>query len=126
MRDSSKLDLLSKQIIGAAIEVHKEIGPGHLEAAYEEALAYEFSLRDIIYERQKEIPVYYKKRLVSRARLDFLIDNEIVLELKAVEMLLPVHRAQILSYMKAGKIKKGLLINFNVALLHHGVQRFIC
>ncbi|HQI87205.1 MAG TPA: GxxExxY protein [Anaerolineae bacterium] len=115
------INQLSYNIIGAAIEVHRELGPGLLESAYEECLCHELGLRGLPYERQKPLPVVYKGvHLDAGYRLDILVDNRIVLELKAVEALLPIHEAQLLTYLKLGGWQVGLLINFNVEVLKEG------
>jgi GxxExxY protein len=117
---------LSNQIIGAAIEVHKRLGPGLLEAAYEECLAYEMALRNIPFERQKSIDVIYKDtRLDCGFRLDFLVGNQIVVELKAVDQLAPIHEAQVLTYLRLSGHRLGLLFNFNEVLLKKGIKRFV-
>jgi GxxExxY protein len=122
----SAINNLSSAIIGAAIEVHRALGPGLLESAYEECLAQEFFLRDIPFERQKPLPVYYKgTRLDCGYRLDFLIAESVVVEVKAINELLPLHQAQLLSYMKLGRWPVGLLINFHVRLLKAGVRRVV-
>jgi GxxExxY protein len=116
---------ITGQIIGAAIEVHKFLGPGLLESAYEACLVYELAQRKVKVERQKPLPVVYKNvKLDTGYRIDLLVENEVLVELKAVEFLLPVHEAQILSYMKLSECKLGLLINFNVKLLKQGIKRF--
>jgi GxxExxY protein len=117
---------LTRQIIGAAIEVHKLLGPGLLESAYEECLAREIVLRKIDFERQKPAPVVYKDvKLECGYRMDFLIDGKVVVELKAVEALAPVHEAIVLTYLRLSGCKLGLLINFNVPALKEGIRRFI-
>jgi GxxExxY protein len=117
---------LSSAIISAAIEVHRALGPGLLESAYEQCLAQELSLRNIAFERQKPLPVYYKgTQLDCGYRLDLLIDGTIVVEVKAIEALLPIHHAQLLSYLKLGGWKLGLLINFHVPLLRDGIKRVV-
>jgi GxxExxY protein len=117
---------LTRDIIGAAIEVHKLLGPGLLESAYEECLACEFVLRGITFERQKPAPVVYKDvKLECGYRMDFLIDGRVVVELKAVEALAPVHEAIVLTYLRLSGCTLGLLINFNVSLLKEGIRRFI-
>ena len=117
---------LTHDIIGAAIEVHKLLGPGLLESAYEECLAREFVLRGITFERQKAAPVVYKDvKLECGYRMDFLVEGRIVVELKAVEALAPVHEAIVLTYLRISGCKLGLLINFNVPVLKEGVRRFI-
>jgi len=125
MEPSKGIDTLVRRILAAAVEVHKHLGPGYLESAYEEALAIELSLQKIPFVRQVAVPVQYKNHLVGQGRLDFLINNELVVELKAVDALLPIHKAQVLSYLKATQHRLGLLINFNVPVLMRGVQRVI-
>jgi GxxExxY protein len=121
-----KVNELSRLIIGAAIEVHRAIGPGLLESGYEECMARELPLRKIRFERQKFLPLPYKgTRLDYGLRLDFLISEVIVLELKAGEQLLPVHEAQVLSYLKLGGWSLELLINFCVPVRRNGVKRLI-
>ncbi|HXP59820.1 MAG TPA: GxxExxY protein [Dongiaceae bacterium] len=117
---------LTREIIGAAIEVHRELGPGKPEGAYETALACELLLRDIPHRKQKPVPVVYKGiKLECGYRIDVLVDNAVVLELKAVEAIAPVHRAQTLTYLRIGGWKVALLLNFNVALLKEGIERFV-
>jgi GxxExxY protein len=121
-----KEDVLSKAIIGAAIEVHRQLGPGLLESAYEECLAHEFSLCNILFERQKPVPVTYKTvRLDCGFRLDFLVDSLVVVELKAVDKLAPIHQAQMLTYLKLTECRLGLLLNFNVTMLRDGIKRVV-
>ena len=115
---------LTGQIIGAAIEVHREIGPGLLESAYQMCLAREFSLRDLRYERERPLPLEYKGVQVDCGyRLDFLVDGKVVVELKAVDAIHKVHEAQLLTYLKLTHCKVGLLINFNVPVLKNGIKR---
>jgi len=115
---------LSKLIIGAAIEVHRQLGPGLLESAYEECLAYELSLRQIPSERQKLVPVVYKGiQLDCGFRLDFLVGGMVVVELKAVDQLAPIHDAQVITYLKLTGCKLGLLLNFNELRLREGIKR---
>ena len=117
---------LSGQIIGAAIEVHRNLGPGLLESAYEECLAYELRQKKLSYERQKELPIVYKNlKLEYGYKLDLLVENSIIVEIKSVEKIAPVHTAQILTYMRLANIKIGLLINFNVTVLKNGIKRFV-
>lgn len=117
-------DELTLKIIGAAITVHRELGPGLLESTYEMCLMYELKLRGLVAERQKELPVSYKGVNIDCGyRLDIVVENEVILELKSVDDLLPVHSAQLLTYMKLSGIHKGLLINFNEKVLHHGIKR---
>jgi GxxExxY protein len=117
-------DSLSNAIIGAAIEVHKQLGPGLLESAYEVCLAHEFTLRQIPFERQKPLPVIYKSvNLDVGYRLDLLVDGLVVVELKVVESFAPIHEAQMITYLKLTNCKLGLLLNFNVRLMKNGIKR---
>ncbi|NOT02092.1 MAG: GxxExxY protein [Phycisphaerales bacterium] len=117
---------ITEQVIGAAIEVHRTLGPGLLESAYEECLPHEFSVRRVQFERQRALDVTYKEvHLDCGYRLDFLIEQAVVVELKAVDALLPIHEAQLLTYLKLGGWKVGLLINFNVPLLKNGSKRLV-
>jgi len=117
---------ITHQIIGAAIEVHKHLGPGLLESAYEECLFHELQLRNLRVERQKAVPVVYKQtKLECGYRLDLLIEGRVVVELKSVEGLGPIHEAIILTYLRMSGHKLGLLINFNVSVLKDGIRRFI-
>jgi GxxExxY protein len=118
------INRLTGEVIGAAIEVHKALGPGLLESAYEECLCVELELRKIPYERQKELPIQYKGiTLDCGYRLDIVVANSLILELKACEKLEPIHEAQLLTYLKLTGIKWGLLINFNVPVLKEGIKR---
>jgi GxxExxY protein len=117
------LNAHSHKIIGAAIEVHRHLGRGFLEKTYEEALAIELALRGVRFERQLPFDVRYKGEVVTGSVLDLLVEREVVVELKAVEQIHEAHRAQLLSYVKAGGFRLGLLINFNVPMLHSGVVR---
>jgi len=117
---------LAHQIIGAAIEVHRQLGPGLLESAYEECLAYELSLHQIAFERQKPVPVVYKQvHLDCGYRLDFLVSGLVIVELKAVDALTFVHEAQVLTYLKLTRCKLGLLLNFNVPVMRDGIKRLV-
>ena len=117
---------LSKVVIGAAIEVHRQLGPGLLESVYEECLAYELNRRHIPFERQKPIPVvYHEVHLDCGFRLDLLVDSLVVVELKAVDELAPIHQAQMLTYLKLTGCKLGLLLNFNEAKLRDGIKRVV-
>ena len=119
-------DKLSHEIIGAAIEVHRHLGPGLLESIYETCLAREFALRGVKLERQKDLPIEYKGvRLDVGYRLDFLVEGCVVVEVKAVDELAPVHAAQVLSYLKSGGYRLGMLINFNVEALRLGIKRVV-
>ncbi len=117
---------ITKAIIGAAIEVHKALGPGLLESAYEECLCRELDLRQIPYKRQQALPVEYKGlKLDCGYRMDLLVAEDVVVEIKAVEALHPIHEAQLLTYLRLGGWKVGLLINFNVPLLKQGIKRLV-
>jgi GxxExxY protein len=122
---SEEVDALAQKVIGAAIEVHRQLGPGYLESVYEEALTVELRLREIPFERQKTFAVDYKGYPIGEGRMDLLVDNRLIVELKAVQTLAPIHQAQVISYLKANGLHLGLLINFNVTLLKHGIQRVI-
>jgi GxxExxY protein len=117
---------ITREIIGAAIEVHKRLGPGLLESAYEECLLHELRLRNLSVDRQKGLPVVYKEvKLDCGYRLDLLVEGRVVVELKSVENLAPIHEAIILTYLRLSGQKTGLLISFNVTVLKDGVRRFI-
>ncbi len=121
-----KINELTEKVIGAAMEVHRALGPGLLESAYETCLARELAIQGIAFEQQVELPVVYRGVPLSCGyRLDFLVEGELILELKAVEELLPIHEAQLLTYLKLSDKRIGLLINFNVALLKQGLQRIV-
>jgi GxxExxY protein len=116
----------TEAIIGAAIEVHRHLGPGLLESAYEECLCEELSLRGLTHTRQVALPVTYKgKKLEVGYRIDILVNNEVVVELKAVDAILPIHEAQTLTYMRLGGWKVGLILNFYVPLMKNGVKRLV-
>jgi len=118
-------DRLTEKVIGCAIEVHRALGPGLLESAYQQCLAHELSLNEIPFRLECPLPVEYKGvRLDCGYRIDVLVDDLLVLELKAVEEVKGIHKAQLLTYMKLARIKTGLLINFNVRRLANGIQRF--
>ena len=116
---------LTGAVIGAAIEVHRVLGAGFLESLYESALAVELRSKNISFERQKIISVTYKGHPVGESRLDFLIENTLIVELKAVTTITPLHEAQVLSYLKATNCNLALLINFNVTRLKNGIKRII-
>ncbi len=120
-----ELNKLSGTVVDAAIEVHRALGPGYLESVYEEALAAELTLRKIPFERQKTISIDYKGFSVGESRLDLLVASQLIVELKAVASLAPIHKAQVLSYLKATGYQIGLLINFNVVVLKNGIKRVI-
>ena len=126
IKTREEIDRLSNKVIGAAIEVHKVLGPGLLESAYEECLVYELKIAGIEFERQAALPVVYKDiRLDCGYRLDVVIDKAIILELKAVETIMPIHEAQILTYLKLSGLKLGLLLNFNVPFMRNGIKRIV-
>ena len=115
---------LTHQIIGAAIEVHRTLGPGLLESAYEECLCHELKLRELPFERQVNLPIEYKGILLSCGyRLDIVVANTVLIEMKAVPRVLPIHEAQVLTYLRLSGKHVGLLMNFNVAVLTHGIVR---
>jgi GxxExxY protein len=117
---------LTEIIIGAAISVHKELGPGLLESAYEACLAYELTERKLKVERQKGLPVVYRGvQLDCGYRIDVLVENQVVVEIKAVESIEPIHEAQLLSYLRLSGCEVGLLINFHVKVLKEGIRRFV-
>ena len=117
---------ITREIIGAAIEVHKQLGPGLLESAYEECLAHELQLRNLRVERQLPVPVVYKQtKLECGYWIDLLVEGRIVVELKSVDGLAPIHEAIILTYLRLSGHRLGLLINFNVSVLKDGIRRFI-
>lgn len=119
-------DPLTEKIIGAAIEVHRRLGPGLLESTYETCLCYELNLTGLKVKRQIPVPVFYRDiKLDSGYRIDMLVEGEVILEIKSVASLLPVHEAQLLSYLKHNGGGRGLLINFNVKLLKSGIKRLI-
>ncbi|MFH1147054.1 MAG: GxxExxY protein [Pseudomonadota bacterium] len=120
------LDRVTETIIGAAIAVHRELGPGLLESAYEICLAYELAERGLMVERQKALPVRYRNVTMDCGyRIDLLVNNSVVVELKAVDRLEPIHAAQLLSYLKLSGCSVGLLINFNVRILKNGIRRMV-
>jgi GxxExxY protein len=122
---SKEVDDLARKVIGAAIEVHRALGPGYIESVYEEALACEIRLNNIPYERQVKVTVSYKGHHVGEGRLDLLVSEILPVELKAVEAFAPIHQAQLISYLKMTGLQLGLLINFNVPLLKQGIKRVI-
>ena len=117
---------ITHKIIAAAIEVHKHLGPGLLEVVYLVCLSVELELYGLRFQKELNIPLSYKNRRIDHSfRIDFLVENEVVLELKSIEAILPVHKAQLLTYLKLTGKQVGLLINFNVALLKNGIHRCI-
>jgi GxxExxY protein len=119
-------EVLAHRVIGAAIEVHRILGPGFLESIYERAMDYELAASGLLVEREKEILVPYKDIRISGQRLDLLVGGRIIVELKAVESIAPIHEAQLISYLKATRLRLGLLINFRVPVLKDGVRRIVC
>ena len=117
---------VTQTVVGAGIEVHRALGPGLLESAYEECLCRELDLRKIQFDRQRHLPVNYKRiRVDCGYRLDLLVAGTVVVEIKAVDRLLPIHQAQLLTYLRLGGWKVGLLMNFNVAALKQGIKRVV-
>jgi GxxExxY protein len=119
------LNNITEKIINCAIEVHRVLGPGLLESIYEKALCYEFDSKDIKYQNQVFVPVIYKQNPIGEFRIDLLVENEVIVELKAVDRIESVFKAQLLSYLKVTSKKLGLLINFNVPVLKDGIKRII-
>lgn len=124
MNNEKYINEISGEILDASITVHKELGPGLLESIYEECLTIELEERMIHIQRQVELPISYKdKKLNNRLRIDLLVENQVIIELKSVEKLLPIHQAQLMTYLKLSKKNLGLLINFNEKLLKNGFRR---
>ncbi|OGP71675.1 MAG: GxxExxY protein [Deltaproteobacteria bacterium RBG_16_50_11] len=120
------IEKLGSKIIGAAIEVHKTLGPGLLESAYEESLCHELSLRSLSFERQKPLSLTYKGKLLDCGyRLDIVVENRIILELKTCEEIEPIHKAQLLTYLKLSGLHLGFLFNFNVPIMRDGIVRIV-
>lgn len=121
-----EINAITDQIIGAAIEVHKAIGPGLLESAYEACLCHEFGLRGLSFERQKPLAVTYKEiHLDCSYRIDILVENTVVIELKCADHILPIHKAQLLTYLRLGGWKTGLILNFHVPKMVAGIHRLV-
>jgi len=117
---------LTDKIIASAIEVHRYLGPGLLESAYEECFCHELYLQEIPFERQKPLPLEYKGiKLDCGYRIDIIVDNKVVIELKCVDKITPVHEAQLLTYLRLSKIKVGLIINFYTGILKNGIKRLV-
>jgi GxxExxY protein len=124
--EKMEFDELSNKVIGCAIEVHKRLGPGLLESAYERCLSFELLSANIRHTIQKELPIDYKTiKLDCGYRIDMLIENDIIIELKSVDRVMPIHEAQLLTYMKLSGIKIGLMINFNVCRLKDSITRYV-
>ncbi len=120
------INKLTEKIIGCAIEVHRQLGPGLLESAYQDCLEYEFKINSINYQRETPIPLKYKEiEIDSSFKADFIVENKVIVELKTVGQILPIHEAQLLTYLKLTGKKIGLLINFNTDLLRNGIKRMI-
>ncbi len=117
---------LTDKIIGLAINLHKHLGPGLLESAYQKCLAYEFSTHNILYKQELVLPIVYKEvKLETGYRLDFIVEDKVIIELKSVEEILPIHEAQLLTYLKLSGKRLGLIINFNQTKLANGIKRII-
>ena len=117
---------ISEQVIGCAIQVHRELGPGLLESSYEECLYYELIQSGLLVEKQKPLPLVYKEvKLDCGYRIDLLVENKVIIEIKSIEALNNIHMTQVLTYLKLSKCKLGLLINFNVSLLKQGIKRVV-
>ena len=126
MSEREEINKITEGIIGAAIEVHRHLGPGLLESAYQSALAYELRQQGYKVEEQKQLPMTYKEiKLDAGYRLDFLVNDNVIVEIKSSDGIAPIHDAQILSYLKLSGCKVGLLINFNEKLVKNGIKRFV-
>jgi len=120
------INRLTGEVVDAAYSVHRELGPGLLENIYEQCLGEELKLKGLSFERQKEVPIIYRdKKLDANYRLDLLVDGKVLVEIKAVDHLLPVHKAQVITYIKLPGVRVGLLINFNVTMIKEGIQRVV-
>ena len=120
------INQLSSKIIGAAIEVHKALGPGLLESAYEKCLCHELKLRGLLFDNQKPLPLVFKgEKLDCGYRLDIVVENAIILELKSCEKIEPIHKAQLLTYLKLSGLRLGLVLNFNVPVMRDGIKRIV-
>ena len=126
MTEEERLKRITETIIGSAIKVHRALGPGLLESAYEACTAYELVQEGLRVEQQKPLPlIYHEVKLDCGYRLDLCVEKEVIVEIKSAEQLLPIHEAQLLSYLKLSGCKVGLLINFNVKVLKDGIRRFV-
>jgi GxxExxY protein len=126
MASGPENDALTEKIIGFAIEVHRHLGPGLLESTYEECLCHELGQNSVGFQQQVPLPVVYKSvRLDCGYRIDIVVENRVILELNTVERLMPIHEAQVLTYMKLSGIRTGLLLNFNTAVLKDGIRRLM-
>jgi GxxExxY protein len=122
---SPEVDKLARRVIGALIEVHRKLGPGFLENVYEEATCIEFTKQGIPHERQVKVSVEYDGKAIGEGRIDLLVDKKLIVELKAVDALAPIHQAQIMSYLRTTGLELGLLVNFNVPVLKYGIKRAV-
>lgn len=121
-----EIELIGKQVVNAALTVHRELGPGLLESSYEQCLAFELTRRGLKVERQKELPLVYQGlRINAGYRIDLLVEGQVIVELKAVERIEPVHRAQLLAYLRLAGLHLGYLVNFNVRLIRDGMHRLV-
>ncbi len=126
MNENEKLNKITETIISGAINVHRTLGPGLLESAYEACMVYELAQAGLKVEQQKPLPIVYRGvKLECAYRLDLMVENEVIVEIKSVEKLLPIHQAQLMSYLKLSDCKVGLLINFNVKILRNGIKRVV-
>lgn len=126
MNREAKLNKITETIIGAAMNVHRALGPGLLESAYEACMVYDLGQAGLKVERQKPLPIIYRNvTLDCGYRLDLMVESEIIVEIKSIEKLLPIHKAQLMSYLKLANCNVGLLINFNVEILKNGIQRVV-
>jgi GxxExxY protein len=126
MTERERLNAITEKIIGAAIQVHRVLGPGLLESAYEACLAFELAKRGLKVEQQKPLPLIYERvKLDCGYRIDLLVEGSVVVEIKSVDALAPIHEAQVMSYLKLSGCKLALLINFNVGMLKDGIRRFV-
>ena len=122
----TNMNQLSSKIIGAAIEVHKTLGPGLLESAYEECLCHELNIQGLLFEKQNPLTIYYKgKKLDCGYRLDIVVEKAVIIELKSCEKVEPIHKAQLLTYLKLSGLNLGLILNFNVPLMRDGIVRIV-
>jgi GxxExxY protein len=116
---------LTEQIIGCGIEVHRALGPGLLESAYERAFAIELRRSGLTFQSQVALPLFYKGELLGQHRADLIVDDQVIVEIKSIEQLVPVHTAQMLTYLRIAHLKVGLILNFNTAVLKHGIKRVV-
>ena len=122
--ETQRMNEITEKVIDACIDIHRQLGPGLLESAYEECLCYDLSTLGLAFERQKDLPVAYKQvRLACGYKIDIVVESLVIIELKALEKLLPIHEAQLLTYLKLSDLSVGLLINFNVPALKQGLKR---